>query len=62
MKVKFGDMTVKQLHDICLHQDDCPNCPIRDMYACMAFNRPLMYDPDKTINLHGEEVERNACK
>ena len=58
-KVKFGDMTVKQLHDICLHQDDCPNCPIRYSYVCMAFSRPQMYDTDKAIDLPDEEVKED---
>lgn len=55
MKVKFGDLTVRQLHDICLHQDDCPNCPIRNLYTCMAQRCPQTYDPDKAIDLPEEE-------
>ena len=57
MKIKLGDMTAKQLYDICSRRSDCTYCPIRYAGACEAFGNPSLYEIDKEINLSDEEVK-----
>lgn len=59
MKIKLGDMTAKQLHDICSRRPDCTNCPLRYAGACEAFGSPSMYEIDKEIDIPDEEVKDN---
>ena len=57
MKIKLGDMTAKQLYDICSPRPDCINCPLKRSGVCEAFGNPSMYEIDKEIDLPDEEVK-----
>lgn len=57
MKIKLGDMTAKQLHDICSRRPDCTYCPLKYAAVCEAFGNPSSYEVDKEIDLSDEEVK-----
>ena len=59
MKIKLGDMTAKQLYDLCSQQPDCANCPLRYAGVCEEFGSPSMYEIDKEIELPDEEVKQS---
>ena len=49
-KVKFEDLTVKQLHDICKgERNTCRNCPLRYKESCLVVS-----DPPEDFNLEVE--------
>lgn len=57
MKVKFGDLTVRQMKAICGTHSSCGDC-------CPLFmlcdNQPWMQSLDKEIDLPDEEVKDDA--
>ncbi len=57
MKVKFGDMTVRKMKEICDIHSNCGAC-------CPLFglcdNQPWMQNPNKEIDLPDEEMKENA--
>ena len=56
MKVKFSELTIKQVTDIC-KRNDPENCPFRDSsLLCEAVSSLLCTDLDKEIELPDEEV------
>lgn len=57
MKIKLGDMTAKQLYDICAPRLSCINCPLRRSGVCETSGSPSMYEIDKEIDLSDEEIK-----
>lgn len=63
MKVKFGELTARQLADICNSHDDCEGCPfVKDTETTecrVALSSTKAYI-DFEIDLPDEEVKENA--
>lgn len=58
MKVKFGDLTVMQVKEICSkHCPSCEKCPLNPSTMCFVASN--IYAPvlNKEIDLPDEEVE-----
>ena len=57
MKVKFGDLTVRQMYNICINQTGCDSrCPLFGL----CDNEPWMSDLGKEIDFPDEEVKQDA--
>ena len=55
MKVEFGDLTVRQMYDICMKQTSCDSrCPLYGL----CDNEPGMSDLSKEIELPDEEESK----
>ena len=54
MKVKLGDLTARQMYNVCLKHKSCDgSCPLFGL----CDNEPYLYDLSKEINLSDEESE-----
>lgn len=68
MKVKFGDLTARQMSDICKANTDickgqkCTSCPLVSIYAsgplCVPYGRPAFYDLEKEIIIPDKEEQK----
>lgn len=63
MKIKFGDMTVRQIAGLCSQYPECRGCPLIDdavmtqcMLALSAMDAPLEVE----IDLPDEEVKEDG--
>ena len=59
MKVKLGDLTAKQLYDICSPRPNCIDCHLKHYGVCEVFGNPSLYEIDKEIDLPDEEVKQD---
>ena len=50
MKIKVGDLTVRQLVEMCKKKDSCDGCPFGDLLVC-PINEELTYMKDKEIEV-----------
>ena len=65
MKIKFGDLTVSQVKEICKSHTLCDVCPLayewRGSFRCrVCNNNPDLYWTDEKIDLPDEEVKDDA--
>lgn len=63
MKVKFGDLTVRQLAGICSQYPDCRGCPLLDDAVTVQCELAMAasYTPiEKEIDLPDGEVKEDA--
>ena len=60
MKIKLGDMTAKQLHNICSRQPNCAHCPLGYAGPCEVFGIPSLYEIDKEIDLPDEKEKEDV--
>ena len=60
MKVKFGDMTISQVKELCKRQTRCDDCPLLDYRGCKLHRSVRWYVTDEEIELPDEEVKDDA--
>ena len=61
MKIKFSELTIKQVTDICKRNDRDHNCPFQDSdLLCDAVSSLICTDLDKEIDLPDELAESDS--
>ena len=63
MKIKFGELTVKQLQTFCKSMPDCTKCPLwagaEGTRKCLAYHAPCDYAVDKKVDLPKERITKD---
>ena len=63
MKVKFGDLTVRQAKELCENSKMCRGCPIREFCTQTFDNDPCNFQEhelETEIDLPDEEVKEDG--